>query len=114
MQHNIKKSKRLIVDLGYKKGLHKVNLISVDGQYVADYEPCVFLRGVIETGRTKDIVDICQAFNAFSDIKEHPFTKFIESTKLYGDVLINNTPSKITYDYENWFEINKNQFSDWV
>jgi len=113
LNNNLKKSKELIYNLGYKDDLYKVNLICQDGQFRVDYEPCNFLRKVIETGRTKDIVDIAGAFNTFCMGDIHPFTKFIESTHLYGDKLLNLNVNQILNNYENWFELNKNNFSEW-
>lgn len=114
MQNNsFSTSKLLILNLGYKDELHKVNLINQDGQYRVDYEPCNFLRGVIETGIIDNIVPICNAFNTFATGENHPFTKFIESTNLYGEKLLNLDSKDIVENYENWFELNKNTFLDW-
>lgn len=111
---NLDKSKKLILELGYQEKFHKVNLIHQDGQYVVDYEPCRFLRSVIETGRTDIIVDLCAAFNAFSNVESHPFSKFIESTNLFGVKLNNTTPEKILGDYESWFQTNSLTYHSWV
>lgn len=111
--NDLTKSKSLIYNLGYKDDLYKVNLINQDGQYRVDYEPCNFLRGIIETGRTKDIVAICGAFNTFATGENHPFTKFVESTNLYGEKLLKLNSEEIVNEYENWFELNRNNFIEW-
>lgn len=108
-----KASKELITELGYDKELYKINLIDQDGSYAVDYEPCNFLRNVIETGRINNLVAICNAFNTFASGEDHPFTKFIESTNLYGENLLKCKSDEIVENYENWFELNKNTFLEW-
>lgn len=113
MTIGIIEAKKFIRGIGYVEPLHKVNLFLIDGSYVLDYEPCNFLRGVIETGVIENLLELSSAFNTLSIINQHPFSKFIESTKLYGDKLSSSTPDQIIDQYEQWFDINKNQFSEW-
>lgn len=113
MNQYLEMSKRLIIDLGYDDDIHKVNLLHKDGQFVVDYEPCNFLRNIIESGRVDNITSICTAFNTFSTIEDHPFTKFIKSTGLYGQKLVNKSVDQIIEEYEQWFNMNINEFTIW-
>lgn len=114
MQSNyFKSSKELILNLGYDKELFKVNLISGNGRYTVDYEPCNFLRNVIESGVINNLVSICNAFNTFATGENHPFGEFVKSNQLYGNNLTQSQPEEIIKNYESWFELNKNNFADW-
>lgn len=114
MYSEFTKAKILITKLGYTKPLHQINLIdSGNGNLTVDYEPCNFLRDVIESGRTDDLVAICNAFLTFSIIENHPFTKFIESTNLVGESLNETTINNILDDYDKWFKTNLNTYIEW-
>lgn len=109
----IERSAKLIRQLGYTGKLHTINLEYVDGSYSVDYNPCTFLRNYIETGVLEHLVDVCNAFHTFSDIENHPFTNFINTTNLYGENLNGTSVEVILSDYENWFEVNKNNYAEW-
>ena len=106
----IQKAKPLLAELGYQHPLHKIELEVIDKKFQASYAPRNFLRDVISSGRTENLVKIFSTFNDIASIESHPFNEFVSTHSIHGPVEGN----EIVEQYEQWFKINKSKFSEWA
>ena len=110
IMEQIQKAKPLLAKLGYQHPLHKIELEVIDKKFQASYAPCNFLRDVISSGRTENLVKIFSTFNDIASLETHPFNEFVSRYNVNGPIESN----EIINQYEQWFEANKNEFSEWI
>ena len=110
IMEQIQKAKPLLAKLGYQCPMHKIELEVIDKKFQASFAPCNFLREVINSGRTENLVQIFSTFNDIASIESHPFNEFVSTHSIHGPVEGN----EIVEQYEQWFKINKSKFSEWA